>query len=82
MLLPPVGQSWGVQRAEAPARSRGQLLSIPPPGPQEGWLASSKGSEDGMLLSSRSALEQLASHSEGELLGHGASKLLLRPFNF
>lgn len=56
MLLALVVQSWGFLCAEAPARSGGQLLSIPPPGPREGWLVSSKGSEDGMLLSSHSAL--------------------------
>lgn len=59
-LLPSVEQSWEVLRARAPTRSGGQLLSTPLPGPQEGWLVPSKGSENGMLLTSCSVLGQPA----------------------
>jgi len=60
-----------------PQVAGGQLLSLPLPGPCEGWLVPSEGSEDGMLLSLHPAVGQPASHSEGEPLGCSDSKLLL-----
>lgn len=77
VLLALVQQSWEVLSAKAPLpHSRRQFLSIPLPGLQEHGLVSSKGREDGILFSSSSVLGLLASHSKGELLGCGNSKLL------
>lgn len=72
VLLAVVGRAGGYC-AQAPFT---QLLSTPQPGMCKGWLVSSEGSEDGMLLTPRSAPGWPASHSNGELLGCGDSKLL------
>lgn len=77
MLLALVQQSWEVPSAKVPLPHSGrQFLSVPLPGLQERWLVSSKGREDGILFSSSSVRGLLASHSKGELLGCGNSKLL------